>query len=62
MEINSEDLKNEAFVKKKENVLFLVMNKKVNSFNPKFIRALTKCIDEIESNHGETALVTVGLN
>jgi enoyl-CoA hydratase/carnithine racemase len=38
------------------------MNRKVNSFNPKFIRELTKCIDEIESNHGETALVTVGLN
>lgn len=36
--ITDEDKKNVAFLKKKDSVLYLIMNKKVNSFDKELIR------------------------
>ena len=42
------DTKQELIVKAKDNVLFLIMNNKVNVFNPRFIRLFHTKLDEIE--------------
>lgn len=38
------------------------MNRKINTFNANFVRAIHELLDEVESNEGPTALVTFGLS
>lgn len=44
--ITEEDLKQDAFLKKTETgVFFLIMNRKINTLNSKFIRLLHELLD-----------------
>ena len=63
LKITEEDLKKEVFLKKNDKgVFFLVLNKKVNTFNFKFIREIHALLDKVEANEGPTSLITFGLN
>lgn len=63
LNITEEDRKKDVFLKKTETgVFFLVMNRKINTFNAKFVREINVLLDEVEKNEGPTALVTFGLS
>jgi len=63
LNITEEDRKKDLFLKKTETgVFFLIMNRKINTFNANFVRAIHELLDEVEANEGPTALVTFGLS
>ena len=52
VEVTEEDLKNEVILKRKENIYFLLLNKKANTFNHAFMRTLSDRLDEVEKSEG----------
>ena len=56
LSITDDDLKQEAFLKKKEEVFFLCLNRKGNTFNQDFTRRINELLDEVQQNVGISAL------
>ena len=40
----------------------MYLNTAENRFNPTFIKGIHKCLDQVESYKGQTALVTISAN
>jgi hypothetical protein len=51
--ITEDDLKNEAFLKQKDEVFFLCLNKKGNTFYPGFCRKIHELLDVVEKFEGK---------
>lgn len=60
--LTEEELKQEVILKKKDNIYFLLLNKKANTFEHSFIRTISKYLDEVEDSEGDACLVTVSLD
>lgn len=62
LEVTAEEKKQLTILKKRENVFYLLLNNKLNTFNRTFLREINSRLDEVEANDGETALITMGFN
>lgn len=62
VEVSEEDLKKQVILKRKDDLFYLLLNKKANTFSHQFVRDINKALDEIEASDGDGCLVTISLH